>query len=215
MLRSPAMILAWLLRAALAIAVVGGIWEGQLSIAFIAAATLALTAAPHFLARRLGVRLPAGIVAAIALFAFATLFLGEVFDFYGRFWWWDVVLHFGSAVGFGLLAYLGIFMLFEGDRYAAPPIAIAILTFCVAMAIGAIWEVFEFGMDQIFGLNMQKSGLIDTMHDLIVDMAGAAIAALTAMLHLKGRHGPVLGGFLDEFVRLNRRLFAKVSSRGR
>ena len=38
---------------------------------------------------------------------------------------------------------------------------------CFAITIGALWEVFEFGMDQLFGLNMQKSGLLDTMGDLI------------------------------------------------
>ena len=38
-------------------------------------------------------------------------------------------------------------MLFEGDRFAAPPSAIAFITFCVAMTVGAIWEVFEYAMD--------------------------------------------------------------------
>jgi len=46
-------------------------------------------------------------------------------------------------------------------------------------SIGALWEVFEFGMDQIFGMNMQKSGLVDTMGDLIVDAIGAGLAAMS------------------------------------
>ena len=37
-----------------------------------------------------------------------------------------------------------------------------LLSFCTAMTVGAMWEVFEYGMDQGFGLNMQKSGLDDT-----------------------------------------------------
>ena len=39
------------------------------------------------------------------------------------------------------------------------------------MTIGVIWEIFEFTMDHVFDLTMQKSGLPDTMTDLIVDCA--------------------------------------------
>ncbi len=84
-------------------------------------------------------------------------------------------------------------MLFEGDRFAAPPIAIAFLSFCVAMAIGGIWEIFEFSMDQFFGMNMQKSGLVDTMWDLIVDALGTLFAAVTGFLYLKTPRDSGLG----------------------
>ena len=39
-------------------------------------------------------------------------------------------------------------------------------------------------MDKTFGLNMQKSGLMDTMSDLIIDSIGAGIAALAGYLYL-------------------------------
>ncbi len=47
------------------------------------------------------------------------------------------------------------------------------MAFSFAVSIGTLWEVFEFGMDILFGLSMQKSGVIDTMDDLIVDAIGA------------------------------------------
>jgi uncharacterized membrane protein YjdF len=59
---------------------------------------------------------------------------------------------------------------------------IAFLSFCVAMAIGGIWEIFEFAMDQVFGMNMQKSGLIDPMWDLIVDALGPLFSVTTGYL---------------------------------
>ena len=172
----------------------------------IALATLGLTYVPDRAARFAGVRLPRSFLALSALFIFGTVFLGEVANFYERYWWWDIVLHFGSAVSFGLFAFLLIFMLFEGDRYAAPPWAIAFLSGCVAVAIGAVWEIFEFAMDQTFGLNMQKSGLVDTMWDLIVDTLGAAIGGLTGFAYLKG----VQLGLIDEFVGMNKRLYRRV-----
>ena len=97
------------------------LWQGQWNEAFVAVFTLALTLMPLLFEERLGVRLPLTFAAMIVVFLFATLFLGEVGDFYERYWWWDVLLHSGSAMGFGLIGYVLVFMLFEGDRFAAPP----------------------------------------------------------------------------------------------
>ncbi|MDA8975014.1 hypothetical protein N9F50_00345 [Akkermansiaceae bacterium] len=166
--------------------------DGAWSTVFISSLTLILTALPLVFQNRFEIKIPSRFAAAIAVFVFATLFLGEVRDYYGRFWWWDVVLHTGSAIGFGLLGFLGIFMLFEGDRFKAPPIALAVLSFCFAVSIGAIWEIFEFAMDQSFGMNMQKSGLIDTMWDLIVDCIGALVGSLAGLLYLEKRESSSL-----------------------
>ncbi|GGL68822.1 hypothetical protein [Wenxinia marina] len=179
---------------------------------FVALGTLVLTFLPERAARFLGVRLPPSFLALTALFIFATLFLGEVANFYERIWWWDMVLHFGSALSFGVLGFLMIFMLFEGDRYAAPPWAIGVLSFCVAVTIGAIWEIFEFAVDQTFGTNMQKSGLPDTMGDLIVDTLGGALGGLAGYLYLKGVRLGRASAF-DAFIDANRKLYRRVRRR--
>jgi 4-amino-4-deoxy-L-arabinose transferase-like glycosyltransferase len=146
---------------------------------------------------------------AVVAFVGGTIFLGEVFDFYNRFWWWDIAMHGGSAIGFGLTGFVLVFMMFQGDRFAAPPSAIAFFAFCFALAIGAMWEVFEFAMDQSFGTNMQKSGLDDTMGDLIVDMGGALIGAGSGYAYLRGRALGGLTGTIEYFVSRNPRLFRK------
>lgn len=184
------------------------------SLAFVALASLALSMAPLFLAKRIGIRLPLAFEAAIVAFVFATIFLGEAYDFYNRYPWWDVALHGGSALGFGLIGFLLIFMLFEGDRYAAPAWALSALAFAIAVTIGALWEIFEFAMDSAFGLNMQKSGLPDTMGDLIVDVIGAAIGAFCGFLFLRGREFGGLTGVLGQFVLLNRRMYRRLRERG-
>lgn len=187
----------------------GSLLTARWSLAFVSGATLALSMAPVGLARWVDVKVPPSFVAAIVLFVAGTLFLGEVFDFYERFWWWDIAMHGGSAIGFGLIGFVLVFMMFQGDRFAAPPVAVAFFAFCFALAVGAMWEIFEFGMDQIFGLNMQKSGLLDTMGDLIVDTVGALIGASVGFLYLKGRAlgGPM--GMIDQFVSRNPRLFRR------
>jgi len=199
----------YLIWAVLAVELGVSLFNGRYSLTFIALVTLALSLAPVIFADRFHIRLPVGFFTGVVLFIFGTVYLGEAFDFYEKYWWWDILLHGGSAMGFGLIGFIFVFILFEGDRYAAPHWALAFIAFCIAISIGVVWEVFEFAMDQMFGLTMQKSGLIDTMWDLIVDIIGAAIGAASGFGYLKGREHRGLPGMIGEFVAKNRRLFRR------
>ena len=199
----------YLIWAVLALEFVASVINARYSLAFIALATLSLSFAPMIFADRFHIRLPVRFFAGIVLFIFGTVYLGEAFDFYEKYWWWDVLLHGGSALGFGLIGFIFVFILFEGDRYAAPPWALSFMAFAIAVSIGVMWEIFEFAMDQTFGLNMQKSGLIDTMWDLIVDVIGAFIGAWAGYGFLQGHDKSGLAGMIREFVNKNRRLFRR------
>ena len=206
--KSPAVVL--IIQFILVVQALTGVLTQTWSAVFVAVATLALTFLPGRFAGYLGIKLPPSFLSAIVIFIFAALFLGEVADFYERFWWWDVALHFTSALSFGLVGFLLIFMLFEGNRYAAPPWALATLAFCVGLSIGTLWEVFEFAMDHLFGTNMQKSGLMDTMKDLIIDTIGATIGAVSGFFYLKGRQFGGLGNMMEQFVQANKRFYRKL-----
>ncbi|WP_417258992.1 hypothetical protein [Celeribacter sp.] len=192
---------------------VAGLWTARYSASFVALGTLALTLAPIFFARRYHIYVPRSFMGMIILFIFATLFLGEVGDFYERYWWWDIALHGGSAIGFGLIGFVAIFMLFQGDRFAAPPLAIGLFAFCFAMSIGGLWEIFEYLMDQFVGTNMQKSGIDDTMADLMVDAIGGLIGAGAGVLYLWYERSVFLAGWINEFITRNRRFFSKYRSK--
>ncbi len=95
------------------------------------------------------------------------------------------------------------------------PSFVALFAFLFGLGIGALWEIFEFGMDQTFGLTMQKpmfgdpSGLTDTMWDLIVDALGAFIVSLMGWRYLKQpqRHG--FDSWVARFVERNPRFFRR------
>ena len=199
--------------AALLIAGLIALGFGRWSLAFVSLATLALSLLPPLLAARWSLTLPLPFLVATTLFFFASIFLGEAFDFYERLWWWDLALHGTSAVGFGLTGFLLVFMLFEGDRFAAPPSAIAAVTFCVAMTMGAVWEIFEYAMDMSFGLNMQKSGLNDTMGDLIVNAIGSLFASVTGYIYLTRNGAGWVGRKLSQFIKANARFYQKYKAR--
>jgi hypothetical protein len=207
---SPKILVIW---AALLIAGLIALGFTRWSLAFVSFATLGLSLLPPLLAARWSLTLPLPFLVATTLFFFATIFLGEAFDFYERLWWWDLALHGSSAVGFGLTGFLLVFMLFEGDRFAAPPSAIAAITFCVAMTIGATWEIFEYTMDASFGLNMQKSGLDDTMGDLIVNGIGSLTASLTGYIYLTRDSEGWIGRRLSQFIKINRKFYQKYKVR--
>lgn len=82
----------------------------------------------------------------------------------------------------------------------------------MAMTVGVLWELFEFAMDTLFGFNMMKSGLPDTMGDFIVNTLGAALAALAGVIYLLGSAGR-LGAPFDLFIHTNKSRFRKVFAR--
>ena len=197
------------LWALLVLAAITAAFEGRWSMAFVAVATLVLALAPLVLASRFNITLPLPFVAAITVFVIASIFMGEAFDFYERVWWWDIVLHGTSAIGFGFVGFVFVLMMFEGDRFAAPPWAMCLMAFGLAVTVGACWEIFEFLIDQWFGFNMQKSGLQDTMSDLIVDVIGAAFASWLGYVYLRAQDKSFWTWPIDRFVALNKRLFRK------
>lgn len=199
--------------AALLIIAADALVTGSLPVAFVALSSLGLSLAPVLVARWADIHVPPSFMLAVVAFVGGTLFLGEVYDFYERFWWWDIAMHGASALGFGLIGFLLVFMMFQGDRFAAPHAAVAFFGFCFAVAAGAAWEVFEYAMDQLFGLNMQKSGLDDTMGDLIVDFVGAVAGAAAGWAYLKGRQAVGLHRLIAEFIEHNPRLFSRTGDR--
>jgi hypothetical protein len=210
---APSTLLLLAIRLLLAVeAVIGTLTANALAV-FVSASALGLTFLPGHLASRVNLRLPPSFLAAIALFVMASLYLGELHDFYNRLWWWDLALHGFSAMGMGILGFLLILMLFEGDRYAAPPWALGVLSFCTAITVGTLWEVFEYFMDSAFGFTMQKSGLPDTMGDLIVNALGAALAALAGVAYLTRRRRWRFGTAFDAFIAANRPRFRKLLPR--
>lgn len=176
--------------------------------AFLVTVIMAVTLAPVILKRPWLVVIPPEIQILAVLFVFGALFLGEVRGYYERFWWWDLLLHTTAGLLLGLLGFIIVYMLNESahvDLHMHPAF-VAMFAFFFAVGIGALWEIFEFTMDQLFGMNMQKpmfsdpSGLTDTMWDMIVDTAGAAIMSVAGGRYLARARRPDVDGLAQRFV---------------
>ncbi len=179
--------------------------------AFAVIGILFLTFLPKMLRQNFKVYLPIEFDFIAIVFVFAAIFLGEVHSYYTRFWWWDVVLHSGSGFLLGIAGFVLVYVLNQEQRMVEKmkPGFIALFGFAFAVALGAVWEIFEFSMDIIFGVHMQKSGLIDTMGDLIVDTLGAALIAILGYFFIRKGRLFIFDRMIHRLVEKNRKLFRK------
>lgn len=194
---------------ALAVAALASLSTSRWSLAGVSTLALILCLAPILLASRYRIVLPLSFAISTTVFIIASLIFGEVLDAYEVVWWWDIALHGSSAIALGLIGFLFIYMLFHGDNFAAPAPALAVIAFSFAVSVGGLWEILEYLIDQILGTNMQRSGLDDTMGDLMVNAFGAAVGALVGYGYLKGQSAGFPGRLIADFVTLNKHLFKR------
>lgn len=199
------------LRVIIAIGVVIAIFLHLWLDAFLISCIFLLSLFPVFMEKRLRIHIPPEFELLAVFFIFASLFLGEIRGYYARYWWWDAALHTGSGLLLGILGFLLVYILNEDDRihFSMKPIFVAMFAFAFAVAVGALWEIFEFTMDGTFGLNMQKSGLVDTMWDLIVDSVGALVVSFMGYLYLQRGVKSFMVDWVASFIQGNPQMFNK------
>lgn len=150
---------------------------------------------PAFIQEIYHFKIPYLLDFVLITFAFSGFILGDVFNFYGRIPYWDSVLHAFSGV---VIAYVGFIVIEYLDKeftipLSVSPLFMSLIVVSVALAIGAIWEIGEYTVDDIFHTNNQQymestrstlydeddiplqghDALNDTMKDLMLDLAGA------------------------------------------
>lgn len=193
------------------------VYDGQWINAFLVMAIMALTLAPAVLGRRFQVYIPPEFQVLAVVFVFAALFLGEMQSYYTRIWWWDIALHTSSGLLLGILGFLLVYVLNENEQAYVHmrPRFVALFAFAFAVAVGTLWEIFEFAMDQIAGTTMQKpmlgdpSGLTDTMWDLIVDTLGAAVISGLGWWYMERDERSFIEVWIGRFIERNPRLFRR------
>lgn len=177
--------------------------------AFIAAFTLFLTFLPSMITRKRHINLPPSFQVVIILFIFAANYLGELKLYYERYWWWDKMLHALSGLMLGFAGYLFVYIINREKKLkvSLSPLFIAMFSFTFALSIGTLWEIYEYIADSFFGFNMQRSGLVDTMRDLIIDAISAFIASFACYVYEKNKADGIIKRIFTNFVKFNRSLF--------
>src|SRR5262249_38735170 len=102
---------------------------------------------------------------------------GDAFGAYQAFGNFDSVVHFlcpffVAPVVYILLARIEVLRDLKEENYGPHRFGIFVVTFALGLAIGALWEGFEWVADHAVGSHLQL-GLNDTMGDLAADASGA------------------------------------------
>ena len=156
---------------------------------------------PFFIQQNFGIELPSTLEIIILLFIFAAEILGELECYFITYPHWDSMLHtttgfLCAATGFALIDILN-----RNSRikFELSPIYVALAAFCFSMTVGVLWEVFEFGMDRLFHMDMQKDMIIHSFASVTLDPTNNNIPILVDNITDVAVNGESLGlgGYLD------------------
>ena len=194
------------LRILVIVSLVRQIMRGSYESAFFCLLALCLLYLPSWLQVKLRIELPPPLEITILCFIYAAEILGEVNAFYVVVPNWDTMLHtlngfLAAAVGFSM-----VILLNDNEKltFELSPFFLALLAFCFSMTIGVLWEFFEFFMDHVFLMDMQKDTILNTISTVNLDPDHGTKAVIVrgiqdVILVLEdGSQMPLgLGGYLD------------------
>ena len=167
---------------------------------------------PSILERKFRFELPSLLYGFYIVFLYCAIFLGEVRSFYYLVPQWDSVCHFCSSMMMGFFGLMVVTIL-NRDRHLAvslSPFFVCLFAFCFSVALGAVWEIYEFAADGLFVMNMQKfmladgtvlaghAALADTMYDIIVDVLGSLLASAIGYFSIRKGDGWYIPTLTDE-----------------
>lgn len=189
------------LRLAVAAVAVLQFLNGNYENVFLCILSLMLLVIPSAMQLTFRVELPPALEIFILLFIFAAEILGEIGEFYLRFPFWDTALHtingfLCAAIGFSLVTLLN-----DNEKvvFRLSPVFMAVVAVSFSMTIGVVWEFFEFGMDHIAGLDMQKDTVVREIRSVMLDPEGRNIPYVIGPIREVVVNGQELGvgGYLD------------------
>jgi uncharacterized membrane protein YjdF len=186
MTASKGMYLAYLFQALIAANGIYALLTGRYGEMFTAFFMLGLTVVPYVAADRLGIRFPWFVFFLIALSLWLHI-AGYVQGWYVTLYpYYDKIAHLVSGVSVALIGFLGVIFLERYWHMRLTPLFVAGFTVIFGLALGAVWEIYEFMVDQVFGGSLNgpmQNDLGDTMLDLIFVLVGSAAVALVGIAY--------------------------------
>ena len=191
MAASQGMYLAYLFQALIAANGVYAFYTGQFGEMFTAFFMFGLTVVPYWAAERLDIRFPWFVFFLISL-ALWIHTAGYIQGWYVTLYpFYDKLAHLISGISVALIGFLGVIFLERYWRMSLTPLFVAGFTVIFGLALGALWEIYEFLVDNVFGGSLvgpMQNDLGDTMLDMIFVLIGSAAVALVGIAYFQ-RHG--------------------------
>lgn len=148
--------------------------DGNYESIFTAVLSLILFLIPTFVEESFRIKLPMVLEIIAVLFVFCANILGEIAEFYTRIPFWDDMLHYVSgfifaAFGFSLVDILNRR---RNVEFHLSPIFMSLMALCFSVTVGVVWEFFEFSVDYLLHMDMQKDTVVTNVFSALMNENG-------------------------------------------
>lgn len=187
---------AWGLCAAFCLVSAAGFFlSGDLLSGLICLGTVALVSLPFGLERMFGWKLNRGFFMFCLFYAMGPM-LGKAFKLYYLTNWWDKLLHTSAGFVFAVLGTCLAAQLNRGREISS--VLQVLFGICFSIAVSALWELVEFGVDQCFGADMQNDTIVHSIHSYLLSDTPGVLWDIP-QIQTVSLDGTVLeiGGYLD------------------
>ncbi|MBT8506839.1 hypothetical protein AZH53_00140 [Methanomicrobiaceae archaeon CYW5] len=151
--------------------IIDSMMVGNYSYVFGGFIVLLLTMVPMIMEREVHITVPWWLTFLIVLSLYIHIG-GQYFDWYTTLYpYYDKIAHFISGTTVALIGFTLVLLL---DQYTENNFNRPVIIFLIVMltvAVGGLWEIFEYTVDTFLGIEMQH-GLDDTMLDMIFVLLG-------------------------------------------
>ena len=158
-------------------------------------ATLFLLLLPIAAERVFHCRMSLSLYLLCMLYAIGAM-LGHSWKFYYLLPGWDKLLHLIGGVVFAILGiYLPSLILKKNPESL---LLTALFALCFSVAVSAVWEFFEYGMDSFFAMDMQNDAIVHSIHSYMLG-DGLGVLGSVEQIQEVSINGQELGmgGYLD------------------
>lgn len=138
-------------------------------VAFVAVAVLTL-------------KLPLWVCAFAHIFVFFASSLGSVLCLYATIGFYDRIVHYLSGIVLGFAGFYVCELIFKAKHITDNgDFAKTLFAFLFSCACAAVWEIYEFTVDNVLGMQSQGDNF-NTMGDIVAGVLGAVTYVLIVML---------------------------------
>ncbi len=194
-----------LIRFLLVIALFIAIYQKRNLILLFSGIALFLTFLPKIFKKFLKIDLPANFEIIVIMFIYGLLIFLESTGIYYQFIWFNFLIKLAAAIALGFVGLAVMYALYKSERIRGSPVMISFFSFCFAIALGTLWEFFEFSLDKIFGFSLHIPE--DTMTDIATYMLGAFLVSSAGYMYIKNGKIIVISGLIEKFIEKNPKLF--------
>ena len=155
--------------------------------------TFVLVLIPDLVERLFHCRIQTEVYLLCILYVLCSM-AGDAYQMYDRIPIWDKLLHTTGGVVFAMFGAYLPGLLNKGHKTSV--LMCAVFAVCFSVAVSALWEFYEFGADQLLGLDMQRDTFITAIDSRLLSGDLNTVGSISGIESVTV-NGIALEGYID------------------